>query len=135
MKLLLRSAVWGTVVALLLTLQVFAADAKTGTETAKPEPAKAVAKVAPKVPLEMESEYFRADGIVGHLNESLAQIDAQRVQLESQKKDAVVVLTAASSAIITICGKESHAVSPAASEKHVTCVLNPPPASTTPAKQ
>jgi hypothetical protein len=77
------------------------------------------APAAPVIPVELQLEYFRADGVLAHLRAELADANAE--------------YEAAVKAVVKACGEGSGPVL-TADKKHLFCVAQPPAAAAAPKK-
>lgn len=80
-----------------------------GDTNGKNEPA---AKPAPVIPIELQAEYYRADGVLAHLQGELAKANAD--------------YEAAVKAILKACG-EGFVAAPTDDKKHLYCAVQPAP--------
>jgi hypothetical protein len=100
---------------LLIAFAAAAALAQTGGPIA----AGSGAPAAPVIPVELQLEYFRADGVLAHLRAELADANAE--------------YEAAVKAVVKACGEGSGPVL-TADKKHLFCVAQPPAAAAAPKK-
>lgn len=89
-----------------LLVIALAALAQTGGDLKNEAPA----KPAPVIPIELQAEYFRSDGVLAHLRADLAQANAD--------------YEAAVKAILAACGAGYIAV-PTEDKKHLYCAVQP----------
>jgi hypothetical protein len=103
---------------LFAALLALAAFAQTAAPPPAPVPGAVIPMAPAAIPIELQAEYFRSDGVLAHLKAEMA--------------DAQTDFEAAVKAVVAACGADS-APTLTADRKHLFCVAKPPaPAAQTP---